>query len=92
VEEQVASKDKLRVQISELIKRPQNVDYEELVGILNQLGARSRRARHGVIFKIPGCADTLMLNEHNDGKPHLPGYCIRQFRKCMIELGLYDQE
>lgn len=84
--------EKLRKRISELIGRPKNVDYKEIKWVLDQLGAFPREAKHGVMFKIPGCQHPLMLNRHNDGKNHLPSYCVADFCKRMVELGLYEMD
>lgn len=86
------SDEKLRRFIAEVIGRPKNVEYSELERVLTTLGASSRQARHGIIFFIPGCSTTLMLNPHNDGQRHLPSYCVKDFAKRMAELGLLDQE
>jgi hypothetical protein len=84
--------DKLRKYISELIARPKNVDYEEVAWVMDQLRATCRRTKHCVMFRVPGCDKPLMLNKHNDGKSHLPSYCIADFRNRMVELGLYGTE
>ena len=87
----MATPEKLRARIAELISRPHNVEYEEIVWVLNQLGTPKPRAgKHGDIFKVPGCSERLQLNHHNNGKPHLPRYCVDQFVERMIELGLYE--
>jgi len=57
---------------------------------MNQLEAPCKKTRHGFLFAIPGCELHLMLNEHNNGKKHLPSYCINDFRDRMVELGLYE--
>lgn len=59
---------------------------------MNQLCATSRKTKHTVMFRIPGCSKPLMLNRHNNGKSHLPSYCVADFRDRMIELGLYGVE
>jgi len=81
---------KLREQISELIERSKDVDFEEMERVMNQLGASCRRTKHGYMFKLPGCKKPLMLNRHNNGKKHLPSYCLADFRDRMVELGLYE--
>ncbi len=88
----MAPHEKLRNRISELISRPNSVEFEEVEWVLNQLSATVRRTKHTVMFKIPGCDKPLMLNEHNNGKKALPSYCIRDFRDRMIELGHYELE
>lgn len=88
----MAPKEKLQKRIRELISKPKNVDYDEVEWVMNQLGAVSRKSRHGVMFSLPGCKNPLMLNQHNDGKKHLPPYCIADFRDRMVELGLYGLE
>jgi hypothetical protein len=86
----MASQEKLRAVIAELINRPKNVDYEEIAWVLTQLGSGPpRKTRHLLLFKIPGCTEKLALNQHNNGKPHLPPYCVAEFRDRMMELGLY---
>ncbi len=86
----MASQEKLRAVIAELINRPKNVDYEEIERVLTQLGCPPpRKTRHSMLFKIPGCQEKLALNPHNNGKPHLPPYCVADFRDRMIELELY---
>jgi hypothetical protein len=81
--------EKLLNRISELIARRKNVDFEEIEWVLKQLGITGRKTKHTVMFKIPGCKGALMLNRHNNGKSHLPPYCVDQFRERMVELGLY---
>ena len=88
----MAPQEKLRKRISELIARPKNVDIEEIERVLKQLDATCRETRHGVIFSIPGCNKHLMLNRHNNGKSHLPSYCVNEFRDRMCELGLYESD
>jgi hypothetical protein len=82
--------DKLRERISELIARSKDVDYEEIEWVMIRLGAACRPTKHGYLFTLPGCKKPLMLNRHNNGKKHLPSYCIADFRDRMIELGLYE--
>jgi hypothetical protein len=81
--------EKLQRRISEIIARPKSIEFGQIEWVMNQLGASSRKTKHGVIFKISGCSTTLMVNEHNNGKKHLPPYCIADFSDLMIELGLY---
>jgi hypothetical protein len=85
----MAPQEKLRKRISELVSRRKNVECEEIEWVLKQINAIGRKARHGVIYKIPGCTSPLMLNEHNNGKDHLPPDCVDGFRDRMAELGLY---
>jgi hypothetical protein len=84
--------EKLLKRISELIARRNNVDFDEIEWVLNQLGINGRKAKHGIMYKMSGCKGPLMLNKHNNGKSHLPPYCVDQFRKRMVELGLYAQD
>lgn len=88
----MASQEKLQQRISELIERDAGVDFEEIEQILTQLNAKARAARHGTLFKIPGCSTALLLNKHNNGKNHLPRYCVKQFGERMTEIGLYGQD
>jgi hypothetical protein len=88
----MAPQEKLRRRISDLVERPNNVDIEEVEWVLKQLNASCRQTKHGVIFCIPGCSRHLMLNRHNNGKSHLPLYCVYEFRNRMCELGLYELE
>jgi hypothetical protein len=83
-----SSEEKIQKLVANVLERPSNVDPDELQKILRLLGATERPARHGVIYRIPGCSETLMLNPHNNGKKHLPKYCVQQFRARMSELGL----
>jgi hypothetical protein len=87
----MAPQEKLRERIAEIIQRRLNVDFEEVVWVMDQLGFVGRTTKHGVIFKMEGCLP-LMLNKHNNGKKKLPGYCIDDFRDRMIELELYAQD
>jgi hypothetical protein len=85
----MAPHEKLRKRISEIVARPKSVEYGEIEWVMNQLGASGRKTKHGVIFKLSGCRTTLMLNPHNNGKNHLPPYCVADFCDLMVELGLY---
>ena len=85
----MAPQEKLRKRISELISRRKNVDCEEIEWVLKQPNAVGRKTKHTVMYKIPGCKSPLMLNEHNNGRDHLPSYCVDDFRDRMSELGLY---
>jgi len=85
----MASEEKLRQQIAELIQRPYNVRFSEVDRILRAIGCSPRKTKHGWIYKIPG-ALPLMLNEHNDGRSNLPGYVVADFRDRMVQLGLCD--
>lgn len=87
----MASQEKIRAFVAELIGRRNNVEYDEILWVLNQLKTpEPRKGRHGKIFKIPGCTARLQINDHNNGKPHLPSYCVDDFEERMIELGLYE--
>lgn len=88
----MASNQKLLARIAELIGRPNNVDYEEIKWVMDQLDATSRTTKHTVMFRIPGNKNALMLNKHNNGKKHLPPYCVKSFCDRMTELGLYSQK
>lgn len=89
----MATQEKLRQRIAQLIERPANVEFEEIAWVLNQLGCKSPRAtRHGFLFLIPNSDLTLQLNKHNNGKAKLPPYCVKDFRDCMTELGLYGSD
>jgi hypothetical protein len=59
---------------------------------MDRLEATSRVTKHSTMFKIPGTSNALMLNKHNNGKKHLPPYCVKAFRDRMTEIGLYSQE
>ena len=83
--------DKLQKRVREIISRPKNVEFEEIESVMRDLGASSRATRHGVIFSLKGCSK-LMLNRHNNGKKHLPSYCVKEFCERMVELGLYDRD
>ena len=86
----MASDQKLREQIADIVSRPLNVRFEEIDRVLKLLGcANPRKTKHGWIYKIPGTFP-LLLNEHNNGKEKLPRYCVIQFRNRMIDLNLLE--
>ena len=89
----MATEEKIRQRIGEIVGRSNNVEYEEILWVLKQLGCpEARTTKHGVLHKIPGCTRRLLINAHNNGKAHIPSYCVDEFRDCMIELGLCDDE
>lgn len=83
----MASSSKIQEKIARLIDRPNNVRFEEIKWIMDQLGASGRPAKHGQLFKLDG--RRLMINKHNNGKETVPQYSVDEFRDLMIELGLY---
>lgn len=88
----MATIEKVRQRIAEIVSRPNNVEYSEILWVLNQLNCPvPRETRHGVIHSIPGCREKLMINKHNNGKAHIPAYCVDHFRDRMVELGLYGE-
>ena len=85
------SREKLREQIAEIAGRPKNTECREVLRILKHLGASEpKRVRHGLLVSVPGCSTTLQLNDHNNGKDHLPSYCVKQFLLLMSELDLHE--
>jgi hypothetical protein len=88
----MATNEKVRQRIAAIIGKPNSVEYSEILWVLNQLGCPApRETRHGVIHSIPGCREKLMINKHNNGKSHVPAYCVDDFRDRMVELGLCDE-
>jgi len=86
----MASGEKLREQIADIVQRPYNVRFKELDRILKAIGCcEPRKTKHGWIYKIPGFLP-LILNEHSDGRNNLPAYCVADFKERMIQLGLYE--
>ena len=89
----MATQEKLRQRIAEIIQRPANVEFEEIEWVMKRLGCDPPRpTRHGFMFLIPNSELTLQLNKHNNGKSKLPPYCVKDFRDRMIELGLYGSD
>lgn len=83
----MASTEKIRDRIAEIISRPYGVRYEEIKWVMDQLGATERPSRHGHLFRL--AEHRILINEHNNGKTAVPKYCVDDFRNLMIELGLY---
>ena len=83
----MASAARVRKKISEIVCRPQNVRFEEIKWVMDQLGASERSTKHGWLFHLGG--HRLMINKHNDGRGTVPQYSVDEFRDLMIELGLY---
>jgi len=83
----MASTTKIQEKIADIIGRPYNVRFDEIRWVMDQLGASTRQAKHGWLFKLQG--HRLMVNEHNNGKETVPKYSVDGFRDLMIELGLY---
>lgn len=83
----MASTEKVRDRIAEIISRPYGVRHEEIKWVMDQLGATERPSKHGQLFRLR--SHRILINEHNSGKNTVPKYCVDDFRDLMIELGLY---
>lgn len=83
----MASTERVRQRIAEIISRPYNVRFEEIKWVMDQLGAVDRPSRHGHLFRLHH--HRILINEHNNGKNTVPKYCVDDFRDLMAELGLY---
>ena len=83
----MASTAKVQETIANIISRPNNVRFEEIKWVMDQLGATGRQSRHAQLFRLRG--HRLMVNKHNNGKSTVPQYSVDEFRNLMIELELY---
>ena len=83
----MASTSKIQEKIADIVKRPQNVKFEEIKWVMDQLGAKQRTSKHGELFRLD--SHRVMINKHNNGKDTVPKYSVDNFRDLMTELGLY---
>ena len=85
----MASLAQLKADIADIGQRPNNVVFEEIDRILQQLGSgKPRKTKHGYMFKVPGCKKKLMINRHADGRSKIPKYCVDDFCERMAEIDL----
>jgi hypothetical protein len=82
----MASTAKIQEKIADIVSRPQNVRFDEIKWVMDQLGAAERSAKHGQLFCLNG--RRIMINKHNNGKDTVPQYSVDEFREMMTELGL----
>lgn len=83
----MASTEKIQEKIADIVCRPQNVRYEEIKWVMDQLGASGRSTKHGQLFCLN--SRRIMINKHSDGRGTVPQYSVDEFREFMTELGLY---
>lgn len=83
----MASTEKIRNRVAEIIGRPYGVRYDEIKWVMDQLGAKERPSKHGHLFRLQN--HRILINEHSNGKNTVPKYCVDSFRDLMVELGLY---
>jgi hypothetical protein len=87
VGQQMASTSKIQERIAEIVGRPNSVKFGEIKWVMDQIGAKGRRCKHGWLYSLNG--KRVMINEHNNGKDTVPQYSVDEFMEFMIELGLY---
>lgn len=66
-----------------------NIDYEDLCGLLTQLGFESRTRGSHTIFRRPNVAERPNLQR--DGR-HAKPYQVRQVRAIILKYGLGDDD
>jgi hypothetical protein len=73
--------------VAGILSHPENVRIDELVSVLEMLGAVKRPYSGGWLFRI---ADHRLIIKHpKTGSELVPRYSVCEFRDLMIEMGLF---
>lgn len=88
----MATDEKIRETIANIIERRKNVRFEEIEWVVNQLSkyfpVAQRKANHGTLFRVG--TQRFMICTHHPGSKEIKAVYVHLFASAMMELGWYD--